>query len=277
MSKLTKILWGSWSWKRPLYSIILVYFALGVVAIFFAEKLIFYPPSNHYNEKLDNLILIKSGEQTISTVHYPAGQNMPTILWSHGNAEDIGLLIRIFKKLNDIGYGIFAYDYPGYGLSTGKPTESSCYKAADIAYKHLTKTLKISSSDIILLGQSIGTGPTHYLAEEHQPSATILLSPFTSIYRVGIKYSIYPRDRFPNIKRIKKIKTPVLFIHGENDQVIPIDHSQKLITNHSGINQFLKLTKTGHNDIYSQNLEQVIQTIHSFIKHHHQIPIPQLK
>lgn len=268
MSKLTAVLWGTWSWKRPFYTIAFIYLALGIVAVFFADKLLFFPPSEHYNEDLKNFHPIENEEQIVASVYFPAQKGKPTILWSHGNAEDIGQLTDVFEALNKLGYGILAYDYPGYGLTSGKPTESTCYKAADTAYNHLIKNLNIAKKNIIILGQSVGTGPSTYLAENYQPTAIILISPFTSVYRAGIKYPIYPRDRFPNIKRIKNIKSPILFIHGETDEVIPHKHSEQLIAKHPGENQLLTVPRTGHNDIYFREFKMVITTIDQFISTH---------
>lgn len=270
MSKLRKILIGELSWKRMMLSIISIYLMLMTVAIFFAHKLIFFPPGNHYGEDLPNLHFVEDGRGAkIAYVHYKATPGMPTILWTHGNAEDIGLLSPIFEEFHSLGLGVLAYDYPGYGLSTGTAKEKTCYQAADMVWDHMTGKLNIHEKDIVLLGQSVGSGPTIYLAEKHQSSSVVLIAPLTSVYRVGVKYPIFPFDQFPNIGRIKNVSSPLLVLHGEQDSVIPQNHGQRLIDAHPGESQFVNLPNTNHNDIYYLHMPLVVESISTFAMEHH--------
>ncbi|SHJ35225.1 hypothetical protein SAMN02745181_1849 [Rubritalea squalenifaciens DSM 18772] len=272
MSKLRKYLVGDLSWKRMVLSLISIYLMLLVVAVFFAHKLVFYPPSDHYDETLPHLTLIDDGQGgKIATVHYQAAKGKPTIFWSHGNAEDIGQLTDLFREFSGLGYGVIAYDYPGYGLSDGAATEKTCYATIDKVWSHATEKLGIKEQDIILLGQSVGTGPTVYLAAKNQPACVVLLAPFTSIYRVGVKYPIFPCDMFPNISRIKDVHSPLLVVHGKNDSVIPHEHGQQLVAKHQGVNQLISLEKTDHNDIYFRNLDFVVSEINHFAEAHHSV------
>lgn len=81
--------------------------------------------------------------------------------------------------------GFLAYDYPGYGLTRGKPSEKGVYRNAEAAYQYLTEKKGHSSSQIFLVGQSVGSGPSTYLAEKGKGSGLILISPFKSAFRVG--------------------------------------------------------------------------------------------
>lgn len=273
MSKLRKILIGELSWKRMVYSIVSIYLLLLIVAVFFAHKLIFFPPKNHYGENLPHLTVLDDGQGgKLAVVHYKAKEGMPTLLWSHGNAEDIGLLTDLFSEFNELGYGVLAYDYPGYGLSSGVAKEKTCYHAADRAWDYLTNDLGVKEKDVVLLGQSIGSGPTVYLAEEHEACCVILLAPLTSIYRVGVKYPIFPFDQFPNLDRIQRVGCPLLVLHGENDAVIPPHHGKRLIDAHPGENRFVSLPKTDHNDIYYRHLPLVLDEVYNFTKAHHAKP-----
>ena len=153
MGKWKKLLIGEWSWWRPLQSLACIYLCLLVVALFFSNKLIHHPPEPGYKSDDPGLhqITRANGEKVILYFR-AAAPGMPTLLWSHGNAEDIGYLHERLIEFNNRGYGILAYDYPGYGHSEGKPTEKGCYEAAAAAYDYLTTTLKVPETQVIIYG-----------------------------------------------------------------------------------------------------------------------------
>ena len=90
-----------------------------------------------------------------------------SIIYSHGNGEDIGTLEDLLQSWKEPEWEIIAFDYPGYGLSEGKPSESGCYEAISVVYEHLVETLNRDSNRVIAWGRSLGTGPTTYLAEKN--------------------------------------------------------------------------------------------------------------
>lgn len=115
-----------------------------------------------------------------------------TILFSHGNAVDLGQMSSFYLGLGSrINCNIFSYDYSGYGVSAGKPSEKNLYADIDAAWHALRTRYGISPENIILYGQSIGTVPTVDLASRYEVGAVILHSPLMSGMRVA----------FPNTKR----------------------------------------------------------------------------
>lgn len=109
-----------------------------------------------------------------------------TLLFSHGNAVDLGQMTSFFIGLGQrINCNIFSYDYSGYGMSTGKPTEKNLYADIDAAWHALRTRYGISPENIILYGQSIGTVPTVDLASRYEVGAVILHSPLMSGMRVA--------------------------------------------------------------------------------------------
>ena len=250
-----KILIGTWSWKRPFYSIGTIYLLLSLYGCFMADSIIFQPPGTPYPKDRSNFVTVASGDQQITLYSRPAAEGMPTLLWSHGNAQNLSSLRSDLDALNLQGFGVIAYDYPGYGESSGKPTEKGAYRAAEAAYNHLTETLKTPADQIILIGQSVGSGPTCWLAAQHdsQNRGVVLISPFLSVFRVVTRVPILPGDRFPNLKWIKEFKTPLLVIHGENDQVIPFQDGKRLFElSPSPKKTFVPVPDAGHNDIFVQ-------------------------
>ncbi|XP_029939378.1 alpha/beta hydrolase domain-containing protein 17A [Salarias fasciatus] len=185
-----------------------------------------------------------------------------TVLFSHGNAVDLGQMSSFYIGLGTrINCNIFSYDYSGYGISTGKPSEKNLYADIDAAWHALRTRYGISPENIILYGQSIGTVPTVDLASRYECAAVVLHSPLTSGMRVAFPETkkTYCFDAFPNIEKVSKITSPVLIIHGTEDEVIDFSHGLALFERCPKAVEPLWVEGAGHNDIelYSQYLERL--------------------
>uniref|UniRef100_A0A8C7X3C3 palmitoyl-protein hydrolase n=1 Tax=Oryzias sinensis TaxID=183150 RepID=A0A8C7X3C3_9TELE len=185
-----------------------------------------------------------------------------TVLFSHGNAVDLGQMSSFYIGLGTrINCNIFSYDYSGYGVSSGKPSEKDLYADVDAAWHALRTRFCISPENIILYGQSIGTVPTVDLASRYECAAVILHSPLTSGMRVAFPETkeTYCFDAFPNIEKVSKITSPVLIIHGTEDEVIDFSHGLALFERCPKAVEPLWVEGAGHNDIelYSQYLERL--------------------
>ncbi|CAN9500519.1 unnamed protein product [Ophioblennius macclurei] len=185
-----------------------------------------------------------------------------TVLFSHGNAVDLGQMSSFYIGLGTrINCNIFSYDYSGYGISTGKPSEKNLYADIDAAWHALRTRYGISPENIILYGQSIGTVPTVDLASRYECAAVVLHSPLTSGMRVAFPDTkkTYCFDAFPNIEKVSKITSPVLIIHGTEDEVIDFSHGLALFERCPKAVEPLWVEGAGHNDIelYSQYLERL--------------------
>ncbi|XP_029356659.1 alpha/beta hydrolase domain-containing protein 17A [Echeneis naucrates] len=185
-----------------------------------------------------------------------------TVLFSHGNAVDLGQMSSFYIGLGTrINCNIFSYDYSGYGVSTGKPSEKNLYADIDAAWHALRTRYGISPENIILYGQSIGTVPTVDLASRYECAAIVLHSPLTSGMRVAFPDTkkTYCFDAFPNIEKVSKITSPVLIIHGTEDEVIDFSHGLALFERCPKAVEPLWVEGAGHNDIelYSQYLERL--------------------
>ncbi|XP_003230303.1 alpha/beta hydrolase domain-containing protein 17A [Anolis carolinensis] len=185
-----------------------------------------------------------------------------TVLFSHGNAVDLGQMCSFYISLGTrINCNIFSYDYSGYGVSSGKPSEKNLYADVDAAWQALRTRYGISPENIILYGQSIGTVPTVDLASRYECAAVVLHSPLTSGMRVAFPETkkTYCFDAFPNIDKVSRITSPVLFIHGTEDEVIDFSHGLALYERCPKAVEPLWVEGAGHNDIelYSQYLERL--------------------
>lgn len=194
----------------------------------------------------------------------PAGRY--TLLFSHGNAVDLGQMCSFYIGLGSrINCNVFSYDYSGYGVSSGRPSEKNLYADIDAAWQALRTRYGVSPENIILYGQSIGTVPTVDLASRYECAAVILHSPLMSGLRVAFPDTrkTYCFDAFPSIDKISKVTSPVLVIHGTEDEVIDFSHGLAMYERCPRAVEPLWVEGAGHNDIelYAQYLERLKQFI----------------
>jgi len=262
-----KILIGTWSWKRPFISLLSTYLLLSIFAAFFINRIIFMPPPSSYSPDLPGLVRVPTAAaEQIAILHLPAAPTMPTILYSHGNAEDLGHAADLYDQLQQRGFGLVAYDYPGYGQSSGTPSQQSCQRAIQTVWDHL-RAAGVSADSIILVGRSVGSGPSTWLAAKQQPAGLILISPFTSIHAVRIPIPIFLGDKFPNLKIISRTSTPLLVIHGELDELIDSSHGRKLVAASPATDKaFYLVPNADHNNIFDIAAADILQHIQAFSK-----------
>lgn len=130
---------------------------------------------------------------------------------------------------------MLAVEYPTYGLySPAPPLEEETIKEdAEIVYSYLRYSIGLAEKQIIVFGRSIGSGPAVHLASKHNPLMLFLFSPFKSIREAAaaLTFSLlakFIKERFRNIDHIDKVKSPVLIIHGKEDKIVPVSHSEEL-------------------------------------------------
>jgi abhydrolase domain-containing protein 17 len=256
---------------QPLLLTVLGLYALVAVATWFvADRLIFLPPASSYTAgDLPVVMIPGEGESRIATLHLPARDSRFTILYSHGNAEDLGHLAGLLEEFRARGYGVIGYDYRGYGMSTGGPPGArAASRDLRAVYEHATDELGIDPSRMILLGRSVGSGPATELAAEEPVAGLVLESAFVSAFRVVTRVRLLPYDPFPNLRLIRRVGAPVLVIHGTADQLIPLSHGRRLLEAAPGPKQAFWVEGAGHNDLmmvagerYWRALERFVQSI----------------
>ncbi len=178
-----------------------------------------------------------------------------TILIFHGNAGHIGDRVEKFKRFIDAGYGLLFLEYRGYGGNPGKPTEKGLYRDANAALNFLSKQ-HIFSDKIILYGESLGCGIAAKLSSENTFAATILEAPYTSIADVAQRhYWFLPAkwlvlDRYEILEIINNIKSPLMVIHGEQDNVISIEFGKQVFDAAPEPKEALFIPNAGHNNLF---------------------------
>ncbi|KAI3502924.1 hypothetical protein L1887_31330 [Cichorium endivia] len=182
-------------------------------------------------EGVDVLKLRTKKGNEIVTVHIKHPKASATLLYSHGNAADLGQMFELFVELSlRLRVNLVGYDYSGYGQSTGKPSECNTYADIDAVYKCLKEKYEVKDDQLILYGQSVGSGPTIELASRIPDLRGVVLhSPILSGLRV-----LYPVKRtywfdiYKNVEKISLVCCPVLVIHGTSDEVVDHSHGKQL-------------------------------------------------
>ena len=157
------------------------------------------------------------------------------MIFCHGNGCDIGSMQYTLNEFSkNLNMYIISFEYPSYGLCTApSPGEETINNHAEQTYSFVRDTHHWPEERIIIYGHSIGSGAGCYLASTKPVAALILQSPYTSIKnlireKVGLLSYVIPGRSWDNLAVMKNIKCPILFIHGQDDTLIPSNHSQTL-------------------------------------------------
>ncbi len=205
--------------------------------------------------------------------------NARVILFLHGTSGNMAAQEKSYNldrvaKLYQLGFSVFMIDYRGYGNSKGRfPTEATVYEDAAIAWNYLTTEKSFAPEKIFIYGYSLGGAIAVNLCLQ-QPKAAGLIAEgcFTSITDMAKyrrKIQIFPlklliAQNFDFINKVKSIKMPVLFIHGINDQTVPVTMSQKLFAAAPEPKKLLLVPNAGHNDLAEVDSDRYLATLQEF-------------
>ena len=235
-----------------------------MLAWLFPNWLMFRPPGASYTEDLGVIRLPISTGALIAARFYENPAAEYTVLFSHGNAEDIGLIDPFARSIRNSGFSVLTYDYQGYGMSDGSASEANTYRDIDAAYRYLTVEKAIPPERIIVHGRSIGGGPSIDLASRVEVGGLIIESTFLSAARVLSQPRIIPFDAFDNIAKVQRIRCPVLVIHGRQDRTIPFSHGEQLYDALNVPKSNLWVESAGHNDVFAAAKTRYLDALRSF-------------
>jgi len=252
------------------------------------QDTIYQPPPTSYQRASVHFIKTVRGDRLALRCISPSGSSMnlhgkyadsrPVVLYSHGNATDLGGCHDVCETIaRMLDAHVIVYDYPNYGASSKtRMCESVLNSSIEAVYSRFCE-LEIPHSKIILIGQSLGSVPTLFLASRvyAKYSAIVLISPLASAFRTVLDEKYFPSFLTPkldavlfdNIKSIKNIHAPVAIVHGFVDDVIDIKSAELLHSNIPHRFQYSPLyIAAGHNDIYDDdNLADVTSYLKRFI------------
>lgn len=240
---------------------IVLFYALFCSALYFMQRSMMYFPDKNKPPALEigeTVSVTSTDGQKIESWYFPPSiTGKPVIIYFHGNAGHYGH--RAHKAIHYLqaGYGVLLAEYRGYGGNSGEPTEEGIYLDARAQVNWLINKQKISTDNIVIYGESIGSGPAVQMATEFPVKALILESPFASLYeRASSRYFFMPvnlllKDRYMNTEKIGSVTFPLFIIHGKKDRTIPISSAQKLFDSANHPKTFKEFPQAGHNDLYN--------------------------
>lgn len=194
-----------------------------------------------------------------------------TLLWMHGNAGNISHRLDQLRLLHDlVGANVLMLDYRGYGRSRGSPSEGGLYADARAALRYLLGRPDVARDRIVYFGQSLGSAVALNLAAETPPRGLVLETPFTSIRAMA--RTIVPAalafavpNGFDNLTKVRNVHCPVLFIHGDRDEIVPYEQGRELFTAAAPPKALYTVRGASHNDVYVVGGETYFRRIREFI------------
>ena len=238
-------------------------------SIFFPTKEIELTPSL-INLSFEDVYIDTEDKIKINGWFIPHNNAKYTILFCHGNGGNIGHRLDKIAILAEMGLNIFIIDYRGYGRSQGRPNEPGVYLDAKAAYGYLINKRNIKPEQIILYAESLGCAVAVHLASRVKTAGLILEGSFTRgrdmakrIYPILPAFLFY--NTFDSLTRIKLVDAPKLFIHSENDEIVPFDLAVKLYNAAKEPKRFVKIMG-GHNTAFLDSQSKYVSAIVTFTR-----------
>ena len=257
---------------KLLFIIFIIYFFILVILFFFQRNLLYDPAeNNYYGDKLtvsvDKVkIKTKDNIELLGWYHKKDSNSYKTILFLHGNAGSLENRIHKINHFKNMNVNFLIISWRGFSGNKGNPTEGGLYDDARSAIKWLENE-GVMKKDIVIYGESLGTGVATEIAQNNKFAGLILESPFTSMIDAAKnKYPIFPikfllKDKYESNKKIKNIKSPILIMHGEIDKIVPFWMGKKMyeIANEPKYSHFTK-----HDDHMMKYDENLLITLKNF-------------
>ena len=249
---------------------ILIYFFILIFTYIFQRNLLYHPTENNYSgDKITvsvEKIKIKAtdGIELISWFHNKDINKYKTILFLHGNAGTLENRIHKINHFKNMNVNFLLVAWRGFSGNKGQPTEEGLYEDARSAVSWL-KSKGVLEKNIVLYGESLGTGVATEIAQDNNFAGIILESPFTSMIEAG--KNVYPylpvklllKDKYESYKKIKKIKIPILIMHGEVDNIVPFYMGKKMYELANEPKYFYFSKYDDHMMEYNQNLLKALK------------------
>lgn len=216
-----------------------IYILMTAALMVFQRRLQYFPdrrlagPAQAGMSGVEDLRLTTDDGETLVAWYVPAKDGHPLILYFHGNGGALVDRVQRFLAFTASGYGLLAISYRGYGGSTGSPTQKGLMEDAETAYRQ-ARARGYDGGGIVLVGESLGTGVAIALAATHEAAALVLDSPFSSAVDVAAAhYPMFPVnwlmfDQFRSDLAIGDVRIPILVLHGDDDDVVPIRLAKRL-------------------------------------------------
>jgi uncharacterized protein len=195
-------------------------------------------------------LIAADGERLIAwSAQASAGK--PTLVMFHGNGGTLAQRAHYLQAFRTEGWGFYAFSYRAFSGNSGSPSEAANVADALLAYDTV-RARGVAAEDIVLFGESLGSGVAIQVAAQRSASSVVLDSPYSSITDVAghhywyLPVSLALRDRYDSTRHIRNVTAPVLIVHGEKDSLIPIRFGRKLADAAVGPVRFVGYAQAEH-------------------------------
>jgi hypothetical protein len=236
-----------------------LYVALATVIYFVQRSLMYFPDTAHVLPaaaglpEAEEVPLTAADGVRIAAWHVAPRDGKPVILYFHGNGGALRFRVERFHRLVADGIGLVALEYRGYGGFGGGPSEPGLIADGEAAYRFAAA--RYPAQQLVLWGESLGSGVAIAIAAERPVGRVILEAPFTSAVAVGARHywylpvSLLMKDQFHSDTRIGKVTAPVMIMHGVHDRVVPYAMGEQLFDLANQPKHFARFLDGGHEDL----------------------------
>ncbi|MBL1078019.1 alpha/beta hydrolase [Nocardia sp. 2] len=224
------------------------------VLTYLPERRIVSTPAMFGVEYEDLRLPTGDGETVNAWFVRAVGNPVGHLLFAHGNAGNIGDRSPVLAMLAAVGFDVLIFDYRGYGRSTGRPSERGTYLDARAARAALLAQEGVEAERVVYLGKSLGGGVMLELATVYPPAALVLMSTFTGLKDAArAVYPFLPKvfvpGAYPSLRRIPELRCPVLIMHGDSDELLPVRMGRALFEAAPEPKELVIYPGGGHNDL----------------------------
>lgn len=234
---------------------------LALIVPFLQQRLMYFPDATYVtpaqaglSNVVEQVIETADGERVIAW-QANAEPGRPTILYFHGNAGALEARNERIRKYMARGLGVFMMTYRGFGGSSGKPSEAAIVDDAMLAYDMVVAS-GVDPYDVVVYGESLGSGVAVQVAAEKTVGGLVLDAPYTSMVDLAALH--YPHipgrwfmtDRYETRRHIAGVSAPLLVLHGERDNVVPVEMGREIYALAPGPKTLKTFPAAGHDDHY---------------------------
>lgn len=238
--------------------------------IFYPDTVMMYGPPD-YDLAFDDIWFENSEGIRLHGWMIPAVNPRAVLLFCHGNAGNISHRLDNVARLHRIGISVFIFDYRGYGRSGGSISERGLYEDTKAAYRVARNHADGNGLKLVIFGRSLGGVAAVDVASSNPCAGVILESTFTNLAAMARTHFPLPlmdgilKKRFNSVDKIAGIRAPILFFHGDNDEIVPYSYGRDLFEAAPEPKEFVTLEGAGHNDTYLVGGEAYFTKLGDFV------------
>lgn len=264
-----------------LISVAIAYAAVLALVFLFQSRLVYYPEIGRelavtpqsYGLAFESVEIRTADGETLHGWWVPVENARGTVLFFHGNAGNISHRLDYLLMFSRLRHASLIIDYRGYGRSSGRPSEAGTYRDAEASWEYLRQARSVRQEELVIAGESLGTGVASWLAARVAPRALMLFSPYTSVNDLGAEiYWFLPvrlisRIGYDNLRNLERIRVPLFVAHSRDDEIVPFRHGRRVFEAGREPKEFLEM-RGGHNEGFVFARTEWVSRVAAFLERH---------